>query len=90
MDTASNTADFLWDREIPPDRFRQAVNDPTDPNHDAWLALLLREARPEVVWTWTTPQHVNACLDRLAPRLGRKRPFWLWLMAAWQDLGLVA
>ena len=86
---AVQTADFLWDSTIPADRFGAAVNDPGDPDHDAWLALLLREARPDLVWCWTTPDHVAQHLGRLGPRLGRKRAFWEWLIASWRRLGLL-
>lgn len=88
MDCTSPT--FLWDRDIEAERFRAAVNDPEDPNHDRWLALLLREARPDEVWQWTTPAHVSEHLERLAPCLGRRREFWLWTFQGWRRLGLVA
>lgn len=87
---AQASTDFLWDRDIDPERFRSVVNDADAPQHDAWLALLLREARPSDVWDWTTPEHVAAHLDALAPRLGRRREFWLWLFHGWRQLGLVA
>ena len=90
MSGGTRTPTFLWDREIPVERFRQVIEDPTDPSHDAWLALLLREATPEEVWTWTTPVHVAAHMERLSPRLGRRREFWLWLFDGWRRLGLVA
>ena len=80
---------FLWDRSIPTERFREVVNDRTAPQHDAWLALLLREAKPSDVWSWTTPEHVADHLDRIASRLGRRRAFWLWLFEGWRRLGLV-
>lgn len=82
--------DFLWDRDIPAETFRRVVNDADAPEHDAWLALLLREAPPKQVWDWTTPQHVNTHLSRIAPRLGRTRAFWIWLFDGWRELGLVA
>ena len=90
MTASPATPAFLWDRQIPADRFRAVVNDASAPQHDAWLALLLREARPDEVWLWTTPEHVAAHLDHLASRLGRQREFWLWLFAAWRRLGLLA
>jgi hypothetical protein len=60
-----------------------------DPDHDRLLALLMREGSPPEVWRWTHPAHVAAHLDRLAPRLGRRRAFWLWLFAGWKRLGLL-
>ncbi|MCA9671812.1 MAG: hypothetical protein KC503_39705 [Myxococcales bacterium] len=53
------------------------------------LALILREARPDDVWSWVTPQVVADELDLLAPMLGRKKQFWLWLVAGWRRLGLL-
>ena len=85
----SHPPSFPWDRDLPPERFQAVLNDPSDPQHDAYLALLLREARPDEVWRWTTPQHVAQHLDRLAPKLGRSRDFWLWLFDGWRQLGLL-
>lgn len=87
---SSTPPPFLFDRDISADAFRAEVNDAQAPHHDAWLALLLREARPDQVWAWTSPEHVAAHLDRIAPVLGRRRDFWLWLFDGWRGLGLVA
>ncbi len=87
---AHDTPPFIVDRNIPAQHFRAVVNDAAAEQHDAWLALLLREARPDQVWAWTTPTHVAQHLERLAPRLGRRRAFWLWMFAGWRRLGLVA
>lgn len=81
--------DFLWDRGIPPETFHRVVNDAGAPQHDAWLALLLREAQPKQVWGWTTPQHVDQHLSRIGPRLGRRQTFWLWLFDGWRESGLL-
>lgn len=88
--TVNRQPSFLWDRDIDPERFRAVVNDVGCKQHDAWLALLLREAKPSDVWSWTTPQHVGLHLERLAPKLGKKRDFWLWLFEGWRRHGLVA
>lgn len=89
MGVSQTSTDFLWDREIDPDHFRRVVNDSAAAQHDSWLALLLREARPSTVWEWTTPQHVAAHLPVLARRLGRRRDFWIWLFAGWRQLGFL-
>jgi hypothetical protein len=83
------TPSFVWDRDLPPDRLRAALADSEHADHDRLLALLLREARPDEVWRWTNPEHVAVHLDRLAPRLGRKRAFWVWLFDGWRRLGLL-
>lgn len=89
MVEALPSPDFLWDRQISSSRFAAVVGDPTDPKHLEWLALLLREARPDQVWQWTTPEHVAEVLPQIAWRLGRQRAFWEWLVAGWRRLGLI-
>jgi hypothetical protein len=80
---------FAWDRELSEARLRAALSDASDPDHDRLLALLLREARPDEVWRWTTPEHVANSFERVSPRLGRRREFWRWLLAGWRQLGLL-
>ena len=81
---------FAWDRTLSEERLRAALADAAHPDHDRLLALLLREARPDQVWAFTTPDHVAEHLDRLAPRLGRRREFWVWLFEGWRRLGLLS
>lgn len=54
------------------------------------LAALMREARPEDVWTYVTPREVSDDLAELLPRLGRQRAFWKWLFEGWRRLGLLS
>ena len=81
---------FAWDREISEERLRTALSNASDADHDRLLALVLREARPDEVWRWTTPEHVAVHFERVEARLGRKREFWRWLLAGWRRLGLLA
>lgn len=80
---------FAWDQTLTEDALRRAIADEAHPDHDRLLSLLLREARPDEVWAYTTPQHVADHLDRLLPRLGRKKAFWPWLIGAWRELGFL-
>lgn len=80
---------WLWDRAIDATTARRVLADPDDPRHEALLAQLLREERPGRVWDWVTPQHVARELDRIGPRLGRKREFWMWLIGGWREQGLL-
>ncbi|MEM1031740.1 MAG: hypothetical protein AAF928_06695 [Myxococcota bacterium] len=84
-----DTPSFVWDRRLTKAELRDALVDPSHPEHDALLSLLLREARPDRVWAWTSPEHVAEHLERIAPRLGRRRAFWEWLFEGWRRLGLV-
>lgn len=80
---------FLWDRNLTDDEFREIVRRPDHPEHVSLLALLLREARPDEVWAYVTPAQVAAEWERVAPRLGRHRPFWAWLLDTWRGLGFL-
>jgi hypothetical protein len=81
---------FLWDRDMTVAQLRGALAVPGACDREALLAHLLREARPDEVWEFVSPHVVAAEWPRLAPRLGRRRAFWAWLLAQWQDLGLLA
>lgn len=52
------------------------------------LGRLLREARDEDVWAFTTVGEVRALLPQLDRYLGRRRAFWHYLLAAWEQHGL--
>ena len=80
---------FLWDRRLTAGEVRAILAADDDPRRRQLLALILREARPDDVWSWVTPQVVADELDLLAPMLGRKKQFWLWLVAGWRRLGLL-
>ncbi len=80
---------FLWDRSITRATLREILANPADGRRLHLLATLLREARPDEVWAWITPQAVAAELDTLGPLLGRRRAFWIWLFDGWRSLGLL-
>ena len=80
---------FLWDEDMSVRELRQVL---ADEGHPRWLELaakLLREARDDQVWLFLPVGRVAARYTELAPRLGRRRPFWDYLLAAWQRHGLL-
>jgi len=54
------------------------------------LAKILREARDTEVWMFTTPEEIERRWEELAPRLGRRRAFWEFLLGEWTRDGLLA
>jgi len=80
---------FLWDRRMSEAELRQILIDAAHPEHVDMLALLLREARPDEVWMYITPAQVAAEWPSVAPRLGRRRSFWGWLLEGWRKLGFL-
>jgi hypothetical protein len=53
------------------------------------LAKILREARDTEVWCFTTLEELGRHWDELAPRLGRRRDFWEFLLGEWRRDGLL-
>lgn len=81
---------IFWDRDVTVGELRTILRDPDHPERPAMLAHLLREARPDEVWAFVSPADVAAAWSEVAPRLGRRRAFWEWLLAAWRELGFLA
>ena len=52
------------------------------------LGRLLREARDQDVWSFTTVAEVRALLPQLDRYLGRRRAFWHYLLNAWEEHGI--
>lgn len=80
---------FFWDRNITTGELRAALSGPACPRRVSLLRALLREARPDDVWSFVTPQQIADEWESVAPGLGRHREFWEWLLGAWRDHGFL-
>jgi hypothetical protein len=80
---------FCWDRRLTRGELRRIAGDPRHPEHLPTLGLLLREARPDEVWTYVDPQTIARELPAVARFLGRRAAFWSWLIEGWRSLGLL-
>ena len=49
-----------------------------------------RVTRPDEVWQFMTPADVAEVWPAVEGKLGRRRPFWEWLLSSWRALGLLA
>ena len=80
---------FLWDeRHTTVQTFREALTH-ADANEKArLLGKLMREARDEDVWLFTTVAEVRALMPKIDRYLGRRRAFWRYLLEVWQRHGL--
>jgi hypothetical protein len=75
---------FLWDENLTLDVFRQRLKDP-DPEVSAYfLGKLMRQAKPDDVFSFATLREVEERFDEVAPYLGHSRPFWTWLISYWR------
>ena len=81
---------FLWDEDVSVDELRAVLAGPDGPARDRLLGKMLREARDLDVWEFVTPSDVAAALPRLQRRLGRRLPFWTFLIDGWRRDGLLA
>ena len=81
---------FLWDEDVSVAELRRALEPGRDePRRLRLLGKLLREARDVDVWRFVTPSEVADALPALGRRLGRRRPFWEFLINGWRQDGLL-
>ena len=80
---------FLWDeRDATVGSFRRVLAAANEDEKARLLGKLMREARDEDVWHFTTVAEVRALMPKIDRYLGRRRAFWRYLLEAWQRHGL--
>jgi hypothetical protein len=77
---------FVWDQSMTLSEFEAGLVDPDPEVRVRVLARLMRDARPDDVFLFVTPEEIVAVWDSLEPLLGRQRAFWRWLMEEWGEL----
>ena len=80
---------FLWDEDLSINELRDVLRAGDPWRRDRLLGKMLREARDIDVWHFVTPSEVAEALPRLGRRLGRRRPFWEYLIRGWRELGII-
>ena len=80
---------FLWDSPMTVAELRERLKSGSDVERLRLLGKILREARDEEVWKFTTPEEVARDWRKLRVFLGRRRAFWEYLFGAWHEAGLV-
>lgn len=80
---------FLWDDPMTVAELRRRLETAAEPERIVLLARVLREARDSEVWRFTSPAEVVRLWPRLSLHLGRRRPFWEFLLGRWNDQGFV-
>lgn len=80
---------FLWDTPMTLNEFRAGLRDP-DPEVRAYLVgKLMRQAKPDDVFTFVSAREIRTLWPRLERYLGKTREFWTWLFKAWESRGHV-
>jgi hypothetical protein len=75
---------FLWDVDLTLAAFRQLLADADGETQMYMIAKLMRQAKPDDVFTFVTLARVRQHWPAIAPQLGNKREFWQWILDAWE------
>jgi len=89
FDDDSAIPDFLWDRGTTVGELRAILADAEHLQRIPLLRTLLREARPDEVWSFVSPDLVVREWEDIKPGLGKRLAFWTWLLGAWRDRGFL-
>ncbi len=79
---------FLWDEATTTREFRERLAHASTADKSRLLGKLMREARDTDVWAFTTVAEVRAHWPMIERSLGRRRPFWEFVLSSWARLGL--
>lgn len=80
---------FLWDEPMTIAELRERLRTASSEERTRLLAKIVREARDTDVWKFTSVREVLASWSEIAPRLGRRRSFWEFLIGRWREEGLL-
>jgi hypothetical protein len=80
---------FLWDEDLTIDAFRARLADPDPDIRAYYLGKLMRQAKPDDVFTFATLAEVQAAFPLVERYLGKTREFWTWLLSRWQAVPVV-
>jgi hypothetical protein len=83
---AQNRPYFLWDEDRTTlDDFVRRLADP-DPETRAYaIGKLMRQAKPDDVFTFVTTRDIEALWPKVVVHLGTERAFWTWILASWKQ-----
>ena len=79
---------FLWDVDMTIDQFRAELADPDREVRAYMLGKLMRQAKPDDVFTFASLDQILDLWSDLERYLGKKREFWHWLLGTWRRLGI--
>src|ERR1041384_3403871 len=75
---------FLWEEDITLEVFRRRLVDPDPEVRAYYLGKLMRQAKPDDVFTFATLREIRELFPLLGRYLGRTREFWIWVLAQWK------
>jgi hypothetical protein len=86
---ASGRPYFLWDCDLTLEEFRRRLEDPDVEVRAYLVGKLMRQAKPDDVFTFVSPGVILDLWPRLVRYLGETRGFWTWIFEAWEAQGRV-
>jgi hypothetical protein len=78
---------FLWDEELTVDQFRTLLDDSDAAVRAYFLGKLMRQAKPDDVFSFVTLDRIEREFPLVERYLGRTRAFWTWLLERWRRPG---
>lgn len=90
LDQPTSIPYFLWDEPMTVAELKRRLTSASEAERLRLLGKILREARDNDVWKFTTPREVKENWPKLSRHLGRRRAFWEFLFEAWEKEGLLA
>jgi len=74
---------FLWDTDMTLIRFKELLQAGEDEVRAHLVAKLMRQAKPDDVFTFVELREIGKLWPQLERKLGRTREFWTWWMERW-------
>ncbi len=74
---------FLWDSDLTLADFEEKLRTGSAEQRAYLVGKLMRQAKPDDVFTFVRLDEIRELWPRLERYLGRKRPFWTWLLQSW-------
>ena len=75
---------FLWDVDMTLARFETLLVTSDRPTKAYLIGKMMRQAKPDDVFTFVREAQIRDLWPDLERYLGKTRPFWQWLLAAWE------
>lgn len=73
-----------WDIDWTLEHFERKLRDSPDDVRAYPIGKLMRQAKPDDVFTFVSLAEIRRLWSQIVPFLGRTRPFWTWLLRVWE------
>jgi hypothetical protein len=74
---------FLWDLDMTLAEFERRLRESDREGRAYLVGKLMRQARPDDVFTFVTVSEIVALWPAIERYLGREKAFWRWLLGYW-------